>query len=125
MKAPLRLMPPWSKEQLAHIREIQRDFHVRAFGEELARVNLDMTIEERHRYLDWMRELARQNGVPRERAHSIWKSPWRNPARNKLSRRTRPGAPLPMGVMESVGPRGQARSAKERGIYSASRLYHK
>jgi len=67
MKAPLRLMPPWSKEQLAHIREIQRDFHVRAFGEELARVNLDMTIEERHRYLDWMRELARQNGVPRER----------------------------------------------------------
>ena len=67
MKAPLRLMPPWSKEQLARIQEIQRNFHVRAFGEELARVNLDMTVEERHRYLDWMRELARQNGVPRER----------------------------------------------------------
>jgi hypothetical protein len=64
MRAPLRLMPPWSKEQLARIREIERDFHVRAFGEELARVNLDLTIEERHRYLHWMRELARQNGVP-------------------------------------------------------------
>ena len=64
MRAPLRLMPPWSKEQLARIREIERDFHVRAFGEELARVNLDMTIEERHRYLAWMREMAHRNGVP-------------------------------------------------------------
>jgi hypothetical protein len=54
----------WSKEQLARIREIERDFHVRAFGEELARVNLDLTIEERHKYLDWMRETARKNGVP-------------------------------------------------------------
>src|SRR5262249_16523986 len=43
------LLPRWSKEQLARIREIEREFHVRAFGEELARVNLDMTIEERHR----------------------------------------------------------------------------
>ena len=57
-------MPSWSKEKLDRLREIERDFHVRAFGEELARVNLDLTIEERHRYLDWMRELARQNGVP-------------------------------------------------------------
>jgi len=64
MRAPLQLMPRWSKEQLARIRQIQRDFHVRAFGEEMAKVNLDLTIEERHRYLDWMRELARQNGVP-------------------------------------------------------------
>jgi hypothetical protein len=29
----------------------------------LTRVNLDMAIEERHRYLEWMRELARQKGV--------------------------------------------------------------
>jgi hypothetical protein len=65
MRAPLRLMPRLSKEKLARIREIERDFHVRAFGEELARVNLDMTIEERHRYLAWMRETARKNGVPR------------------------------------------------------------
>jgi len=67
MRAPTRLMPRWSKEQLARLREIERDFHVRAFGEELARVNLDLTIQERHRYLDWMRELARKNGVPPER----------------------------------------------------------
>lgn len=67
MRAPLRLMPRLSKEKRARVREIERGFHVRAFGEELARVNLDMTIEERHRYLDWMREIARKNGVPRAR----------------------------------------------------------
>jgi hypothetical protein len=61
-------LSPRSKEQRARIREIERDFHVRAFGEELARVNLDMTIEERHRYLDWMRELARHHGVPPTRS---------------------------------------------------------
>jgi hypothetical protein len=67
MRAPLKLMPRLSKEKLARLREIERDFHVRAFGEELARVNLDFSKEERHRYLDWMRETARKNGVPRER----------------------------------------------------------
>jgi hypothetical protein len=65
MRTPLRLMPRFSKEKFARIRQIQRDFHVRAFGEELARVNLDMTIEERHRYLAWLRETARKNGVSR------------------------------------------------------------
>ncbi len=54
----------WSQEQLARLRKIERDFHERAFGEELARVNLDLTIEERHNYLAWMRELARRHGVP-------------------------------------------------------------
>ncbi len=54
-------------ESLARIREIERDFHVRAFGEELARVNLDMTKEERHRYIDWMRETARKHGVKPEK----------------------------------------------------------
>jgi hypothetical protein len=62
-RAPLSYGPPLSKEKRARIREIERDFHVRAFGEELARVNLDMTKEERHRYLAWMRETARKNGV--------------------------------------------------------------
>jgi hypothetical protein len=63
-RAPLTYRrPPWSREQLARFRQIERDFHVRAFGEELARVNLDMTIDERHRYIDWMRETARRNGV--------------------------------------------------------------
>ena len=64
MRAPRKLMPRWSPEQLARLREIERDFHERVFGEELARVNLDMTIEERHKYLEGMRELARKNGVP-------------------------------------------------------------
>jgi hypothetical protein len=45
------------------MRRIERDFHVRAFGEEMARVNLDMTKEERLRYLDWMWENARKHGV--------------------------------------------------------------
>ena len=67
MKAPLRLMPRWTREQLARLREIEREFHVRAFGEELARVNLDMTVEERRRYLQWMRDTARKNGVCIER----------------------------------------------------------
>jgi hypothetical protein len=52
-----------SKEQLARIREIEREFHERAFGAELAKVNLDMTIEQRHQYLAWMRKLARKQGV--------------------------------------------------------------
>ncbi|MSU59214.1 MAG: hypothetical protein EXS35_13780 [Pedosphaera sp.] len=54
------------KEKIARLREIERDFHVRAFGEELARVNLDLTKEERHCYIDWMRETARRHGVKAE-----------------------------------------------------------
>lgn len=45
------------------LREIERAYHVRAFGEELARVNLDLTKEERIRYIEWMRENARKHGV--------------------------------------------------------------
>ncbi len=67
MRAPLKLRPPWPKEKLEAIREIERDFHVRAFGEELARVNLDMTREERIRYINWMRKTAREHGVNLER----------------------------------------------------------
>jgi hypothetical protein len=52
----------WTPEQMARIREIERDFHVRAFGEELARVNLDCTIEERLEYLEWMRRAAKKSG---------------------------------------------------------------
>jgi len=62
---------PWSKEKIARIREIERNFHVRAFGEELARVNFELTIEERHSYLGRMRELARQNGVPPSHAPDV------------------------------------------------------
>ncbi|MBE0544102.1 MAG: hypothetical protein IH623_22400 [Verrucomicrobia bacterium] len=67
MKAPLKLMPRLSREKLARLREIERDFHVRAFGEELARVNLDLTKEERIRYIEWMRETARRHGVKPEK----------------------------------------------------------
>ena len=66
---------PWSKEKIGRVREIERDFHERAFGDELARVNLDMTIEERHRYLQWMREMARKHGVPRTRGAFELKEP--------------------------------------------------
>ena len=66
-RAPLRYGPPWPKKKLARIRQIERDFHVRAFGEELARVNLDMTKAERLRYIDWMRETARRHGVKPEK----------------------------------------------------------
>lgn len=74
MRAPLKLRPP-SKERIARIREIEREFHERAFGEELARVNLDMTVEERHSYLAWMRKLARKHGVPRERSAFRFQEP--------------------------------------------------
>lgn len=67
MRAPLKLMPKWSKVQLARLREVEREYHVRAFGEELARVNLDMTREERLRYLQWMRDNARKHGVKFEK----------------------------------------------------------
>jgi hypothetical protein len=64
-RAPLTYRkPPWTKEERARIRQIERDYHVRAFGEELARVNLDLTKAERHRYLAWMRQTARAHGVP-------------------------------------------------------------
>lgn len=66
-RAPLRYGSPLSKEKLACLREIERDFHVRAFGEELARVNLDLTKEERIRYIEWMRETARRHGVKEQK----------------------------------------------------------
>ncbi len=70
-RAPLTYrLPPWSKEKLARLREIERDFHVRAFGEELARVNLDLNEEERRRYLAGMRETARAHGVKMNRSRS-------------------------------------------------------
>ena len=56
-RAPLTYRKPaMTREQGARLRKIEREYHVRAFGEELARVNLDLTIEERRQYLAWMRE---------------------------------------------------------------------
>jgi hypothetical protein len=51
------------REQLARLHQTERDFHVRAFGEELARVNLDLTLEERADYINEMLRVARKNGV--------------------------------------------------------------
>jgi hypothetical protein len=55
------------------LREIERRFQKREFGEELARVNLDMTEAERWDYLSWMRATARQHGIdPRAQSVHAW-----------------------------------------------------
>ena len=48
------------------MRRLEREYHVRAFGEELAKVNLDFTIEERLSYIDWMRKTVRHGSRPSE-----------------------------------------------------------
>ena len=74
MRAPLRLTKLTS-QQRKRIKEIRRESHVRAFGEELARVNLDLTEAERVAYLGWMRRLAAQHGVkPGVNAEWEWMS---------------------------------------------------
>jgi hypothetical protein len=67
MREALILKRPRPRKDLARVDAIRRDFQVRAFGEELARVNLDLTPEERLNYIAWMVELARKHGVPRTR----------------------------------------------------------
>jgi hypothetical protein len=60
-RAPLTYRrSPRSKEERARFQQMERDFRVRAFGEDLARVILDLSTEERRRYLYWMRQTARQ-----------------------------------------------------------------
>jgi hypothetical protein len=55
--------PDWlTPEVLARIREIEYDFHVRAFGEEMARVNF-MPLEERKQHLYDMIDHAVAKGV--------------------------------------------------------------
>jgi hypothetical protein len=59
--------PDWlTPEVLARIRKIEYDFHVRAFGEEMARVNF-MPLEERKRYLYDMIDHAVAKGVSFDR----------------------------------------------------------
>jgi|688.fasta_scaffold184052_2 hypothetical protein len=58
----------WARK---HLLILKRRFHVRAFGEEMARVNLDMTHAQRRAYLAWMREHSRRNGIPRELNYSV------------------------------------------------------
>ena len=52
--------PKRSQARTERIREIEHAFHVREFGEELARINFELTIEQRHEYLAWMRESSRK-----------------------------------------------------------------
>ena len=66
MRAPLRYQK-LTREHVEKFREIERAYHVRAFGEELARVNLDLTQKERIQYIQWMRDNARQHSVNFER----------------------------------------------------------
>lgn len=70
MNAPRRLQRPrrWA---LWHLRGIRRRFHEQAFGEELARVNLDFTPPQRRAYLAWMRAHSRRNGVPTAPGYSV------------------------------------------------------
>lgn len=62
MRPPLKLQPP-TPAQLRQLRKIERAFHIRAFGEELARVNLEMSEAERWDYLSWMRTNAERHGI--------------------------------------------------------------
>jgi hypothetical protein len=55
------------------LREIERRFHRREFGEELTRVNLDMSEADRIAYVSWMCATARQNGIDlRARSVHAW-----------------------------------------------------
>ncbi|MBI4606120.1 MAG: hypothetical protein HY721_29490 [Planctomycetes bacterium] len=59
--------PPWlTPEVLKHIRRAAYEFHVRAFGEELARVNF-LPLAARRRYVAEMVDHARRRGVKLER----------------------------------------------------------
>ena len=56
-------LPDWlTPEVQARLREIEYDFHVRAFGEEMARVNF-LPPEERMRYIHDMIDYAVSKGV--------------------------------------------------------------
>jgi hypothetical protein len=59
--------PDWlTPETLAFLREVEYRFHVRVFGEEMARVNF-MPLEQRKQYLCDMADDARRKGVKIER----------------------------------------------------------
>lgn len=49
----------------------ERAFHRRAFGEEMARLNWELTPAERRGYLQWMHSDARNHGVPPTSNYSI------------------------------------------------------
>ena len=56
-------LPDWlTPEVQARLREIEYDFHVRAFGEEMARVNF-LPVEEHRAYIHDMIDFAVSKGV--------------------------------------------------------------
>jgi hypothetical protein len=56
----------WSPAVRKKMRQAAYDFHVRAFGEELARVNF-LPMEQRRRYVAEMVDHARSKGVKFEK----------------------------------------------------------
>jgi hypothetical protein len=55
--------PDWlTAEVLEHLHQVAYDFHVRAFGEEMARVNF-LPLAERRRYVAEMVDHALRKGV--------------------------------------------------------------
>ena len=55
--------PDWlTPEVRKHLKQVERDFHVRAFGEEMARVNF-LPWAERRRYVAAMVDHAIRKGV--------------------------------------------------------------
>jgi hypothetical protein len=59
-------MKPWTPEALERFKQIQFKFHVRAFGEEMARVNF-LPLEQRKKYVAEMVDHARKKGVKFEK----------------------------------------------------------
>jgi len=55
--------PDWlTPEVLAHLRQVEHEFHARAFGEELARVNA-LPLAQRRQYVAEMVDFAQRKGV--------------------------------------------------------------
>jgi len=70
MNAPFKINPIRGRA-LSHAKAVARRFHEQAFGEELARVNLDFTLAERLEYLNWMRDTGRRSGRELPPSHSV------------------------------------------------------
>lgn len=59
--------PDWLTPEVAeHLRCVEYEFHVRAFGEEMARVNF-LPLEQRKAYVAEMVDHARKRGVKFEK----------------------------------------------------------
>ena len=70
MNAPLRLIPLRGRRR-QHLIALNRRWQEQTLGEEMARVNLDLTPEQRLDYMASMRNIARLHGVPTEPSYSI------------------------------------------------------